>query len=197
MGWTTTSDYERHFKGLFTIKEYLDREMASDHPDYPRFEILDSSLHGKTEYYAAVRRTDRQTGQSVVFGMVVLVSYKPRDPDGHTLGWKEVTEEMGPYNRNCPERILAKLDPTDNENALEWRRLCRENRAKKRAASAVFQTGTVVRFKTPLHFPHGVERQTFAVEKQGRKLRFRAEDGVLCRIPKAQDMAFEVVSSAA
>ena len=197
MGWTTTSDYERHFKGLFTIKEYLDREMASDHPDHPRFEILDSSLHGNSEYYAAVRRTDRKTGDVVVFGMVVLVSYKPKDPDGHTLGWKEVTECMGPYCFKCPERILALLDETDNDHALEWRRKCREQRTVAAKSRAAFQNGAVVRFKNPLRFAHDVERQQFTVEKHGRKLRFRAEDGVLCRIPKAAAMAFEVIQRAA
>jgi len=46
-------------------------------------------------------------------------------------------------------------------------------------------------------FAHDVERQQFTVEKHGRKLRFRAEDGVLCRIPKAATMPFEVVQRAA
>ena len=193
MGWTTTSDYERHAKGLFTIREYLDREFASDHPDFPRYEVLDSSLHGKTEYYAAIRSTNRETGKVVVFALIALVSYKPRESDGYTLGWKEMSERSGPYCFNCPERILALLDDTDNAHALEWRQNCRDHRIRKRETGKVFQDGAVIRFKMPLRFAGGIERQEFTVEKHGRALRFRAGDGVLCCIPKARERAFEVV----
>lgn len=193
MGWTTTADYERFHKGLFTIREYLDREFASDHPDYPRHEIIDSSLHGKTEYYAAVRSTDRETGERIVFALIMLVSYRPDDPDGYTLGWKEMSEASLPYCFNCPERILERLDPPRNANAAEWRRTCREHRAKKRAARKAFEDGTVIRFAKPLTFPGKVQRQQFTIERQGRKLRFRADDGVLCQIPKAATRDFEII----
>ena len=197
MGWTTTSDYERHAKGLFTIREYLDREFASDHPDFPRLQVLDSSLHGKTEYYAAIRSTNRETEESIVFALIALVSYKPRDPDGHTLGWKDMAENSGPNCYNCPERILAMLDDTDNANALEWRRQCREHRVEKREAGRAFEEGAVIRFKMPLVFSGGIERREFTVEKRGRALRFRAEDGVLCRILRARERAFEVIDTRA
>ena len=197
MGWTTTSDYDRHCKGLFTIKEYLDREFASDNPEYPRYEVLDSSLHGTREYYAAVRRTDRDSGKSMVFAMIALVSYKPKDPDGHTLGWKTMSENMGPYCFKCPERILARLDPPESDDAAKWRAECRKHRSKTRDCRKSLQHGTVVRFKNPLTFAHGVERQEFTVEKQGRRVRFRGDDGVLCRIPKIADRDFDVIRSAA
>lgn len=193
MGWTTTSDYERHHKGLFTIREYLDREFACDNPNYPRHEILDSAMHGRTEYYAAVRSTDRTTGESVVSALVALVSYKPRDPEGQTLGWKTMSETMHPYCYACPERILALLDPPGNADATEWRRLCREKRASAREARAAFRHGAIVRFEAPMTFSGGVVRQRFTVERDGRKLRFRGEDGVLCRIPKAASRPFSVV----
>lgn len=197
MGWTTTSDYERRAKGLFAIREYLDREFASDHPDFPRLEVLDSSLYGKTEYYAAIRSTDRETGKSMVFALIALVSYKPNDPDGYTLGWKEMSERSGPYCFNCPARILDMLDDTDNPNATEWRKRCREYPAEQREAGRAFQEGAVIRFKMPFVFSGGIERREFTVEKHGRALRFRAEDGTLCRLPKAKERAFEVVANGA
>lgn len=196
MGWTTTDDYERFHKPLFTIREYLDRQFASDHPDFPRHEIIDSSLHGKTEYYAAMRSTDRDTGKIAVFALIVMVSYKPSDLDGHTLGWKEMSEDSHPYLFNCPERILKLLDPPCNENAAEWRQTCREHRAKKRTVRKAFQDGAVIRFEKPLTFRGDVQRQQFTVERQGRKLRFRAEDGVLCQIPRAATRSFEIVEVA-
>ena len=197
MGWTSTDDYERFHKGLFTIREYLDRQFASDHPDHPRREIIDSSMTGKTEYYAAVRSTDRDTGKVVVFALVVMVKYSAKAWDGHTLGWKEMAEASLPYLFNCPERILKLLDPTDDNNAIKWRQTCRDHRKAKRAARSALKPGTIVLFERPLEFPHGVKRQQFTVEKQGRALRFRAEDGVLCAIPKAATMDFEIIKTAA
>lgn len=197
MGWTTTDDYERFSKGLFSIREYLDREFASNHPDYPRLEIIDSSMTGKTEYYAALRSTDRKTGTVVVFALIVMVKYSTKAWDGHTLGWKEMSENMMPYLFNCPERILKRLDPTTNVNATEWRQKCRDHREAKRTARTAFQPGSIVLFEKPLTFTGGVERQLFTVEKHGRALRFRAEDGVLCAIPKAATMTFEIVEAAA
>ena len=129
--------------------------------------------------------------------LIAKVSYTPRDPSGQTLGWKTMSEGMLPYLFNCPERILELLEPPACPNAIEWRQTCRDTRAKKHEARLAFQPGTVVLFEKPLMFPHGVERQRFTVEKHGRALRFRAEDGVLCAIPKAATMAFEIVEAAA
>lgn len=33
-------------------------------------------------------------------------------------------ESMGPYEDNCPKRILELLTPTDNKNANDWRERC-------------------------------------------------------------------------
>ena len=116
MGWTTTCTYSGG-----GIRRYLDTEFSSDHPDYPRREILKSAMKGSTEYYAALSTTCRDTGKTLTFALVVLVSYKPREADGYTLGWKEMDESMGPYITNCPVAILDLLDPPVNENAKRWR----------------------------------------------------------------------------
>ena len=195
MGWTTTADYERNAKGVFTIKEYLDREFSNDNPKYVKEEILASSLHRNKEYYAALRMTNCETGRVTVLALVVFVSYKPNDPDGHTLGWRDMTETAHPYCYNCPERILALLDPPLNDNAAEWRRLCREQRATARDARKALRHGTVVRFDDPMTFRGGVVRQQFTVEKHGRTLRFRGQDGVLCQIPKAATRPFSVIAA--
>lgn len=192
MGWITTSGYEP-MKGLFTIREYLDRQFTEDDPRYNKFEILDSSLHGRSEYYAAARMTDRETGKSVVYAKVVMVSYKPSDPDGHTLGWKTMSEDMYPHMFNCPERILAKLDAPYSDDARRWRDECRRLRAEANTNRAAMTDGAIIRFKDPLMFRDEVERREFTVVKTGRKLRFRAEDGSMCRIPGAAKRAFDVV----
>lgn len=198
MGWITTSDFVPG--GTLTVRGYLDRNFSRGTPD-ASFEVIDSAMHNMTEYYAAIRVTAHATSKSYVTALIAKVSYTPRDPSGQTLGWKTMSEGMLPYLFNCPERILELLEPPACPNAIEWRQKCRDTRAKKceakRVARIALQHGTVVLFKEPLVFPHDVERQRFTVEKQGRKLRFRAEDGVLCAIPKAATMAFETVEAAA
>ena len=194
MGWITTSDFVPG--GTLTVRGYLDRNFSRGTPD-ASFEVMDSAMHGRGEYYAAVRVTAHATGKSYVTALIAKVSYTPRDPSGQTLGWKTLSEGMLPYLFNCPERILKRLDPTTDVNAMEWRQKCRDHREAKRTARIAFQPGNVVLFEKPLTFTGGVERQRFTVEKHGRALRFRAEDGVLCAIPKAATMAFEIVKAAA
>ena len=128
MGWTTTDEYELR-KDFYTIQGFLDRQFASNHPGFPRFEVQGSSLIGGSEYYAAIRRTDRATGERVVFALIAMVSYEPDDPEGQTLGWKEMTEFSHPHLCNCPQHILVLLDPTDDTNALAWREACRKRNA--------------------------------------------------------------------
>ena len=191
MGWVTTCEYER-CKEFYTVREYLDRRFACDRPEFPRFEILDSALIRNAEYYAAVRRTDRATGEKIVFALIAEVSYKPSDPEGHTLGWKDMSETSHPFLYNCPQRILDLLDPTENENALAWRKECHAVRERIRASRKTFVHGAVVEFEQPLRFAGGIHRSRFTVERQKRKLRFRAEDGTLCRIPSVETISCRV-----
>jgi len=193
MGWITTSDFVPG--GILTVRAYLDRNFSRGTPD-ASFEVIDSAMHNMTEYYAAIRVTAHATGKSDVTALIAKVSYTPRDPSGQTLGWKTMSEGMLPYLFNCPERILELLEPPACPNAIEWRQKCREHRETKSAARSALKPGTVVLFEKPLEFPHGVKRQQFTVEKLGRALRFRAEDGVLCAIPKAATMTFEIVKAA-
>lgn len=68
-----------------------------------------------TVYFAAMKDTD--TGE--VWGLVVLTDF-----DGSLFGYKGISEESYPYYFNCPLNILELLSPTDNENAIEWRKHC-------------------------------------------------------------------------
>ena len=46
-----------------------------------------------------------------------------------------LTEDMGPSEAECPERILSLLGDTDNHSALNWRRRCIDNLARCQSAS--------------------------------------------------------------
>lgn len=55
--------------------------------------------------------------------MVCLLENDPRNPG---WGYKDMDETMYPYNFDCPKRILDKVGPTNNEEALRWRAACKE-----------------------------------------------------------------------
>lgn len=107
------------------------------------FEVLKSTMHGGV-YYAAVRNLTKCVGKDEngkykyesiengdVFGVVFLTSIR----DKYYFAYKDMDESEIPYCYDCPESILKLLSDTDNKNALEWRRLCRENRKEKKEHS--------------------------------------------------------------
>ncbi len=102
--------------------------------------VLASAISGTT-VYLAVRYTNPEKALNVVYGVVILTAFE----DGEFLT-KAMTEEMMPYCYDCPKRVLDLLSPTDNENALEWRRLCEEKRkAKSRDALGRLPLGAKIR----------------------------------------------------
>ncbi|WP_196769057.1 DUF6927 domain-containing protein [Neomoorella thermoacetica] len=113
-----------------------------------------------TEAYLAVETGDA-SGPKEVFAVVCLLSYRPKDY--FNFGYKDMSEDMGPYYYNCPERILKLLTPTENKLALEWREKCWERiRAKK--ARPKLREGMIIQFVEPLQFSNGVKENIFKLE---------------------------------
>lgn len=115
MGWTIVPAYEVGGRDLASLKEYFRRSWESD----PRFELVDMGKSGNT-LYSAIRI--KETGE--VFAVVTLVSFKNGE-----FSYKEIHENCGPLKTECPQRILNKLTPTENQYALNWRKACR-NRSR-------------------------------------------------------------------
>ena len=61
-------------------------------------------------------------GKTEVIAVVVLTSVR----NGRYFGYKDMDESELPFYYNCPESILKLLTPTENANANEWRKRCRE-----------------------------------------------------------------------
>ena len=145
-----------------STKEFLRKEFEYE-SDRVRLEVLDIKIVKLNTAYMAVRRTNRVSNESFVFGAVVLLAY----PRGHfDIRYKDMDEDMGPYAVSCPESILNLLTPTDNENALSWRAKCRQTIADRKARltlrrGMVFKTTNTVRFK------NGKEGTLFIVFGQG------------------------------
>lgn len=163
-----------------TAYEFLKREL-----DRPGHKIIDHSVHGRTAYLAC------QTSSGEVYGLVCMLH---KNSDG--WGYNPVEESMGPYEVECPLRILDKLSPTDSEYALRWRNDCREHASLKRKRSSM-GVGSVIRFPSPLRFSDGSTCQEFKVElamtRGKRSKAYRGENGRLYKITNIHKKDFEVV----
>jgi hypothetical protein len=84
--------------------------------------ILRAEQIGST-VYAAVKAP---SAPAEVFAMVFLIHRR-----NGQFGYKDMGEEMGPYESDCPASILNMLTDTDSQYARDWRARCWSNiRAK-------------------------------------------------------------------
>lgn len=187
MGWTTTSDYEhqRSHRLVKGIADYIGRNVLTWQNERSTNRVLHIVKVGST-CYAACEQTCG--GKTEVWAAIVLTSYMPGDKDGHTLGWKEMSEESGPYQCDAPLKLLDMLSETTNANALEWRAACRENHARRasgrKAQTAMLRAGAWVRSQHPIKFSNGKSADLFEVLKgrNGRGWLFRTMDGTIYKI---------------
>lgn len=151
MGWVVTNKP----KGQ-TIKDFFKTEMGEG--------VLDAAQVGFNEAYIAYKT---QGGQ--VIGVACLIQYY-KDPY-YNFGYKEMSEDMGPYIYRCPERILRQLSPTSHPWALEWRQGCWANIEKRKRVP--IKDGSFIKFSKPIRFTNGEVISLFQVEKIGRRIKFK------------------------
>ena len=167
MGWTYGArDRKSNTREWFTEEFSWSNERQT-------VKVLDVAPIGSTVYMALETRptSDPALFPREVFALVVLTSWNKRDP-AFNFGWKDISEDMGPYQCNCPKRILDLLTPTDNEWANEWRNKCREKLAERKSrASRPLKDGDVIRLAAPIKFSSGREVQVFEIVKEGRRMR--------------------------
>lgn len=156
---------------------------------FPSSELLDVASVGST-LYAAVRLGEwagEDAGRTI--GFVILTRWDRTSY--HNFWHKEMSEDEGPYESQCPARILDLLDPTESEYALAWRQRCREHAARVARGRSV-RPGTRVRFSQPLEFTDGHTGDTFTLVERST---FRAvETGLRYRIPSWRGRSYEVVA---
>lgn len=164
MGWT----YTHRPRGMSHL-EFFGREFNGS-----RTRVLDAGSYSYTEVYLALGTWENGyvegTVPDDVVGVVCLTKWVPNDPQ-FNFGFKEMTEDMGPYCYNCPERILEQLTPTENEYALRWREQCWKT-IRRRKARPKLKVGDVVLFSRELTFTDGTCFRIAEVIQDGRRLRF-------------------------
>lgn len=178
MGWT----YTDRPKGE-SVRDFLqEQSLGKGH------EILEFALKEFRTAYAAVKTLE--TGQ--VWGCVWHVDTKG-DRD-FNFGWKTVSEDMGPYQQDCPEKILNLLTPTESECAKEWRARCWTN-IKARKSKPKAKDGDTIKFSEPIRFTNGDTIQVFQIQKEGRSTVFKNHNGYgRYKISKWQQREYEILA---
>lgn len=113
-------------KGQERIKYVIKEEGYDAEDERHIWKPIATALVGSV-VYLAVERTEKTTGEKVVYAEVCLT----RMDRGYMMV-KAMSDTMGPGYCDCPKRILDLLTPTDSEWANEWRKRCAEKRAQKK-----------------------------------------------------------------
>lgn len=150
------------------------------------YRVLDSSTVRFNTFYAAIERKNIETGERHVFAVVFLLRFVPKEY--HNFGYKDMSEDMGPCECDCPERVLKLLTPTDSEYANDWRARCWANINARKARPKIIP-GTVLRYG-------GTD---YSVEKSlgPRGYSVHGPGGLPFRMKRTQAAKAEIVSAGA
>ena len=187
MGWLFMSSLGGHA----TPNAYLDAQFTFENEE-GKSEVLASSMVNMTTWYGACRQTNHKTGDTTTFAGVCLVKYNKRASDGMIFGYKDLSENMGPCEDHCPAKILDLLDPTTHEYALDWRKRCRANLARR--ARKLPKGGDVIIFANDIRFTDGSVGRRFLFEQQNRRVTFtNCANGLRYRISRWKDRDWSLV----
>lgn len=158
MGWT--GQHATHYKrGTVDRKAECDAYFMEG-LNAGFYNVLKSALVGSV-YYAAVQNVKRYgeeqpdgsrpiedipEAERETWAAVFLTSVDSRDY--FNFMYKDMSEDMGPCERQCPMGILKLLSPTDHEYAIEWRKDCYAAIEKKKNPNTLsnLPVGATIRF---------------------------------------------------
>lgn len=158
MGWTCL-----HYPKGTKFIDFCREEFNSEN-DRVKFEVLDAALVGRTQGFVALKRTLKETNESIVFALVLAITWHN---EYENMCFKEMDEEMGPYYYKCPKRILKLLSPTDNKEALKWRQKVLEYHDKKTELKKI-KVGDIIEFEDFIEFNDGYRTKHFCVREKTR-----------------------------
>lgn len=128
MGWT----YQYKEQGM-KVRDFMRREFEQELIENERggFKVLYDTAT-LTEYFAIMERTDKVSGEKVLFCLACMTHHNPKDH--YNFGYKDMTESMGP-NIMPPQNFFKKLEELipepDGEHGKEWRARCKSDYANK------------------------------------------------------------------
>lgn len=181
MGW-----YWQHKPKRQKLEAFFRELYDWEHEDGHANKILDFAVLNLSVVYMACEA--RRPGKApYVYAGVCKIGWAN---EHYNFGYKPMDEGMGPCETECPERIMKLLTPyhtartyymppkpgedgfdtwTPEYNrevngwARTWRKHCWDN-IKRRKAKPKLSHGCVIKFKTPITFSGGGERDTFLVQ---------------------------------
>lgn len=177
MGWTGYAVTPGHERA--EIEKFINFEN-----DESRYRAVYLTQKGTT-WYAAVEVTlankDAETCSfevdadgKYVFAAVFLTR---RDPDGLWF-YKDMDETVGPFYYQAPKKLLDMLSPTTNDSARKWRENCARHAA---LSTRPLKHGDVIKFRKPIKFQDGRDRDTFIVQKEKPDGYSRSRTYFLCK----------------
>lgn len=176
MGWTSCSSWER--------PSDVRREILADYASQPeRFEVLDHKMMGYGRRWWMLLRCKSADGTFA--DMLVLFLIQP-SRDGYGCAYKDVSEEMGPCEVDCPLSLLDRATEPVNEYATNWREKVRAYHASRKAGVKL-NPGDKIR----LTFNQCVYTVNHKVKRSYVIVR---DDGYHFRLPPGQFKYVEVVS---
>lgn len=147
-----------------------------------RYEVLDTAIVKRNTLFAAVK--DLNTEQ--VFACIYLLRWSPKSD--YNFSYKAMDETVGPYNYDCPKRIMDLLTPTDNDFANQWRE---KVRMYHKMNDILKKPNTTIKLNKPVEFTNGLKFSYF--KKEGRKI-FAGEvqkNSVFCKFGQ---VSFNIIS---
>jgi hypothetical protein len=165
-----------------TTKATIERDQSQQYIAGERhgfgFDYL--TMKGATGY-GIMHRQDKDTGEKKHFGIVFKTSRHKTSHWGMTeFCIKEITEDMGPVQRDAPAKMLDMLDrlaPDPTGYAADWRKDCRENIARKKAPKAKPAAGQRVTYNSQaytLSHPAGPRKGWIVHTDTGERYRMKA-----------------------
>lgn len=188
MGWY----YEERPSGQ-TVAEFFEKKVTFERNGHTS-RMLDCAVVSLNTAYIAIETTSPKTEKPKVYALVCQLHHVPNDY--YNLGYKDVDEDMGPIEYDCPERILKFLTPPATDNAEHWRKVCWESIENRKNAPPL-KSGKYLVLDTPLKFANGDEISTFYIKNAKRRIFLESRSGYQSyKLPnnsKLRDVGFDIV----
>ena len=151
--------------------------------------------------YMALKITEKTSGNSYVLAAIILISNTRK----HGFGYKDMSECMGPYECDCPDRIMRLLSPIEDipspSYAAEWRARVAARKtanAALRTKRASLRPGSILTLEREVSFRDGTKATAFRMRFLRRKTPvFEPVDrpGFLCRLSAASIAAATITQA--
>lgn len=129
MGWTFFQDYNTHQSRADIIRREFTQEPTERNPWRFGFESI--AERGAVVYAIMYSENPSENTPRRYFGLITLTERK-----AGRFGYKDMTEDAGPYYYTAPLGMINKLDqlaPNPSQYAAGWRQGVRDYHARKAA----------------------------------------------------------------